>query len=189
MIPDREMLRDMDSCQYPAGEMMMIDCGSWRRMRQSAGAHASFAVPGGTSPGPVFDDLCAVNLDWARVHVMLTDERWVPEDSRAVQHPPAAPAAADWTVPRAAQLLPLYAAAPTPEDALDELQEALTPDLPLSLVLLGMGADMHTAIDLSRGRPAGPGAAPNGTDSARRCARRVRPSRASPCRPKVLTRR
>ncbi len=40
----------------------------------------SFAVPGGTSPGPIFDILCASDLDWARVHILLTDERWVPED-------------------------------------------------------------------------------------------------------------
>jgi hypothetical protein len=42
---------------------------------------ASLAVPGGTTPGPVFESLSAVDLDWSRVQVMLTDERWVPEDS------------------------------------------------------------------------------------------------------------
>ena len=41
---------------------------------------ASFVVPGGTTPGPIFDSLCAAALDWDRVHVMLSDERWVPED-------------------------------------------------------------------------------------------------------------
>ncbi len=42
---------------------------------------ASIAVPGGTTPGPIFDMLCAADLDWSRVHVLLTDERWVPESS------------------------------------------------------------------------------------------------------------
>ncbi len=32
-----------------------------------------------------------------------------------------------------------------PEDRLDELAEALQPALPISVLLLGMGADMHTA--------------------------------------------
>ena len=41
---------------------------------------AMLAVPGGTTPGPIFDDLCAADLDWSRVDVVLTDERWVPGD-------------------------------------------------------------------------------------------------------------
>ncbi|MFC3117931.1 6-phosphogluconolactonase [Jhaorihella thermophila] len=36
---------------------------------------------GGTTPGPIFDALCAANLDWDRVYVLPTDERWVPQDS------------------------------------------------------------------------------------------------------------
>ena len=106
--------------------------------------HASFAVPGGTTPGPIFDSLSAASLDWARVHVLLTDERWVPETSdrsntRLLRQRLLVDKAA------AATLVPLYAEAETPEERLPELSEALTPELPLSLVLLGMGADMHTA--------------------------------------------
>ena len=33
------------------------------------------------SPGPIFDNLSGVALDWANVSVFLNDERWVPEDS------------------------------------------------------------------------------------------------------------
>ena len=33
----------------------------------SASDVASLAVPGGTTPGPIFDSLCAVDLDWSRV--------------------------------------------------------------------------------------------------------------------------
>ena len=42
---------------------------------------ASLSVPGGTTPGPVFDALTGADLDWARVSVFLNDERWVAEDS------------------------------------------------------------------------------------------------------------
>ncbi|KAA8609143.1 6-phosphogluconolactonase [Salipiger aestuarii] len=104
----------------------------------------ALAVPGGTSPGPVFDALCAADLDWSRVDVLLTDERWVPESSarsntRLVRERLLTDRAA------AARYLPLYAAADTPEDKLAGLAEAIAPSLPLAVVLLGMGADMHTA--------------------------------------------
>ena len=45
----------------------------------------------------------------------------------------------------AATFLPLYAEAERPEDAIDALAEAIEPHLPISVLLLGMGADMHTA--------------------------------------------
>ena len=42
---------------------------------------ASLSVPGGTTPGPIFDTLSGVDIDWGNVAVFLNDERWVPEDS------------------------------------------------------------------------------------------------------------
>ena len=42
---------------------------------------ATLSVPGGTTPGPIFDTLSGVDLDWANVAVVLNDERWVPESS------------------------------------------------------------------------------------------------------------
>lgn len=105
---------------------------------------ATLSVPGGTTPGPVFDLLAQEPLDWARVAVLLNDERWVGEDSprsntrllreRLMQGPAAA-----------AHLVPLYAEAPQPEDRLQELAQGIAPHLPISVLLLGMGADMHTA--------------------------------------------
>lgn len=102
------------------------------------------AVPGGTSPGPVFDVLCAADLDWARVDVMLTDERWVPEDSdrsntRLIRDRLLVNRAAE------ARMLPLYVPAHEPEEVLAELESQIAEELPLAVVLLGMGADMHTA--------------------------------------------
>ena len=105
---------------------------------------ATLSVPGGTTPGPVFDALSVADLDWARVFVLLNDERWVGEDSprsntrllreRLLQRKAAA-----------ATLLPLYAPAPQPEDKLDELAQGIAPHLPVTVLLLGMGNDMHTA--------------------------------------------
>lgn len=105
---------------------------------------ATLSVPGGTTPGPVFDLLAQMPLDWARVAILLNDERWVGEDSprsntallraRLLQGPASA-----------ATLIPMRADAATPEQALPDLIAGLTLHLPLSVLLLGMGADMHTA--------------------------------------------
>ncbi len=138
----------MKVIEYPDAEMMMMiladTLAGELKTCLLTHDHASFAVPGGTTPGPIFDSLCGVDLDWSRVHVMLTDERWVPESSarsntRLLRQRLLVNKAAS------AYYVPLYADADTPEEKLPELAAALTPELPLSLVLLGMGADMHTA--------------------------------------------
>ncbi len=106
--------------------------------------HVSFAVPGGSTPGPVFDSLCAADLDWARVHVFPTDERWVAQDDPRSN---AGLIAGRLLTSRAgaATLLPLYAPADDPEEVLAEIESQLVPELPVSVLLLGMGEDMHTA--------------------------------------------
>jgi 6-phosphogluconolactonase len=105
---------------------------------------ASLCVPGGTTPGPIFDTLSGVELDWENVAVFLNDERWVPEDSersntRLVRQRLIRGRAVN------ARLVPLYAPAPTPEEAMGDLAAGLKPHLPISVLLLGMGTDMHTA--------------------------------------------
>ncbi len=104
----------------------------------------SLAVPGGTTPGPIFDALCGADLDWRAVHVLPTDERWVPpEDARSNGRLIRARLLTDRAA--AATYVPLYAPHAQPEDAFAGLQAALEPVLPISVLLLGMGADMHTA--------------------------------------------
>jgi 6-phosphogluconolactonase len=105
---------------------------------------ASFAVAGGTTPGPVFDVLSGVDLDWARIFVVPTDERWVPgthprSNARLIKERLLVGKA------RHARFLPLYAEGAAPEEALPALRDALAPHLPLSVLLLGMGGDMHIA--------------------------------------------
>lgn len=105
---------------------------------------ASFCVPGGSTPGPVFDILSAVDLEWDRVDVLLNDERWVPESSprsntALLRRRLLTGRAAD------ARLVPLYADASEPEGALDALAGGVAAVLPISVLLLGMGTDLHTA--------------------------------------------
>ena len=134
--------------EYPDAEMMMIEVAN--RLAGDLNSHlmandfASFAVPGGTTPGPVFDTLCAADLDWSRVRVMLTDERWVPEDSprsntRLLRERLLVERAA------AARYVPLHLPGVRPEDRIEEIAGKVSANLPLSVLLLGMGADMHTA--------------------------------------------
>jgi 6-phosphogluconolactonase len=106
--------------------------------------HASFCVPGGASPGETFGALSGVELDWARVHVFPGDERWVPEDD-----PRSNTGLLRRTLltDRAARavLVPLVTGAPGPEAGAAELAPAFAGELPISLLLLGMGEDGHTA--------------------------------------------
>ena len=138
----------MNLVEYPDRELMMFSLADTLAadlnlaLRQND--RASFCVPGGTTPGPVFDVLSGVKLDWGRVTVFLNDERWVPETSdrsngRLLRSRLLKGEAA------AAQFVPLYADAPEPEAAIANLTAAIAPNLPISVLLLGMGADMHTA--------------------------------------------
>ncbi|MGY3437240.1 MULTISPECIES: 6-phosphogluconolactonase [unclassified Marinovum] len=138
----------MEFIDYPDREMLIIDLANKLAGELRAALdheeRVLMAVPGGTTPGPIFDDLCAADLDWSRVDVMLTDERWVPEDSersntRLLRQRLLVDRAA------AATYVPLYLPAEQPEERLAELEANLTSRLPIQVLLLGMGADMHTA--------------------------------------------
>lgn len=138
----------MDFKEYPDAELMMVDLANQLagNLENALLTHerVSFAVPGGTTPGPVYDTLCAVDLGWDRIDVMLTDERWVPETSkrsntRLLRERLLIDKAA------AATLIPLYVEAPKPEDKLPALSAVFESILPISVMLLGMGSDMHTA--------------------------------------------
>ena len=138
----------MELIEYPDREMMMLDLAD--QLTSELADHlrrnetATFCVPGGTTPGPIFDVMCEQELDWGRVAVVLSDERWVD-----AAHPRSNTALLRQRllVARGARatLVGLYAEAPDPEDKLEALAADLVPHLPLSVLLLGMGADMHTA--------------------------------------------
>jgi len=138
----------MNLIEYPDRDLMMIDVANQLASELNAAVlvndHASFAVPGGSTPGPIFDVLCAADVHWSKISVMLTDERWVPETSdqsnaRLIKQRLLVERAAE------ASFIPFYRDGATPEDCIPELSERLAQYLPLSVLVLGMGADMHTA--------------------------------------------
>ncbi len=133
---------------YPDREMLMMGLAdriaSQLRALINNEGRATLSVPGGSTPGPIFDILSDIDLDWSKVAVLLNDERWVPESSersntRLIRARLLKGRAA------AATLVPLYAEAERPEDKMEDLAEGIAPHLPISVLLLGMGADMHTA--------------------------------------------
>ncbi|WP_323036834.1 6-phosphogluconolactonase [Pararhodobacter sp.] len=103
-----------------------------------------FSVPGGSTPGPIFDLLAASDLEWERVDIIPGDERWVSED-----HPRSNSAQIRSRLLRgkaaAARLIPLWRDQPTPQDAIADLIADIEPLLPIDVAIVGMGADMHTA--------------------------------------------
>ena len=140
--------QDVNLIEYPDSDMMMIDLA--QRIAGELGTclleHeiATFAVPGGSTPGPMYDALSAADIDWARVHVLLTDERRVPADhprsnERLVRERLLTGRASKARFIR-------YVPHGEADGADDEGMSRLIDDeLPISILLLGMGADMHTA--------------------------------------------
>jgi 6-phosphogluconolactonase len=105
---------------------------------------ASLVVSGGSTPKGLFKTLSSTELDWKRVTVLLADERWVPEthaDSNSAMVKSlllqGEAAAATWIDFGAGQ-----------EDADAEVArvaEILSAMDSFDVVVLGMGADSHTA--------------------------------------------
>ncbi len=109
-----------------------------------AKGRATLAVPGGTTPGPFLTALSLTHIEWPKVAVMLTDERFVPETSdrsntRLLRETLLQNNA------KSATLVPFYKEAEQAEDMLAHLTAGLQPNLPLDVCVLGMGEDMHTA--------------------------------------------
>ena len=103
-----------------------------------------FSVPGGNTPGPIFDKLCDFDLDWKKVSIILNDERWVPESSERSN---TKLLRERLLIKKAvsAKYISMYSGALTPELGIPKLQERIERNLPISVLLFGMGTDMHTA--------------------------------------------
>jgi len=105
---------------------------------------ATLALPGGSTPERFLRILSKAAIDWAKISVLLTDERFVPESStrsntrllreNLFQGPAAS-----------ARLVPMYLPAAEPEQVLNALRDGLRPALPLDVCVLGMGTDRHIA--------------------------------------------
>ncbi len=114
--------------------------GAGLRLRGSAG----LAATGGRSPGAVYDALAFAPLDWARVRVTLTDERWVAQTSSDSNEGLVRRRLLQGRA-RDAYFLGLRGAAERIEDAADQASQALHGWPSLDVAMLGMGEDGHVA--------------------------------------------
>lgn len=110
-----------------------------------AGRGASLAVSGGRSPVALFERLSRVELDWRRVGITLTDERWV-ETASSDSNEHLLRAHLLRNAAASARFIGLKTAAAQPDAAAASswLGIAQLPR-PFDYVLLGMGDDGHTA--------------------------------------------
>jgi 6-phosphogluconolactonase len=106
---------------------------------------ALLALPGGATPRLFLRELATQPLAWNHVTVTLTDERWLPpEAARSNAH--LLRENLFIGVAATARFVPLYAATPTPEDALVKISSDIAAlPLPFDAIVLGMGADGHCA--------------------------------------------
>ena len=105
---------------------------------------ALLAVPGGSTPAPFFTELCQAQIEWSRIMVVPTDERWVAEtsedsNSRMIRETLLAKQVSK------ARFLSIYSENESIEERVNSLDEGLLQFLPLAVLVLGMGTDMHTA--------------------------------------------
>ena len=101
---------------------------------------ATIVVSGGTTPGPFFKFLRGSELDWSRIAVLPSDERWVPtnhpdSNERMIRSELIQQRAA------LATMVSLYDA--EGEEPVKQRMSQLA--LPFASVILGLGEDGHTA--------------------------------------------
>ena len=104
---------------------------------------AVIALAGGSTPLPIYAKLAQAKLDWKRVTIIPTDERIVPLGDPLSN----VTAIAKTFLPKGARVMPIVPTATDDYRAAGRSADALMQDLhgPLDLVLLGVGADGHTA--------------------------------------------
>lgn len=107
-------------------------------------SRATLAVPGGATPGPFLEALSEADLPWGEVDVMLTDERLVPEHSERANslllHRTLLRNAA-----QAANFIHFHSSLTGLQPVLSRISEHVASILPIDVLVLGMGEDMHTA--------------------------------------------
>jgi len=115
--------------------------------------NASFIVPGGTTPAPVFEQLSHAPLDWSKITIGLSDERWLAPD-----HPQSNQRLISETLrtnkAEHAKFFPMKNSCTTAfEGEANCNSEYKQFHTPFSLTMLGMGTDGHFASLFPNSKP------------------------------------
>lgn len=105
---------------------------------------ATFVVPGGTTPKPFFNIIRDSDIEWEKITIFPTDERWVSmensrSNARLIQRELLTGRASK------ANFVTLYKKNKTLDQGASSLAENISNYLPIDVLVLGMGVDMHTA--------------------------------------------
>ena len=104
----------------------------------------TLALPGGSTPKPFFKKLSQIELNWDRVVVIPTDERFVPETDPSSNFSLIKNNLKQYYAHRV-KIVNFF----KPGHSLENLAASVSTDLklvlPIDICILGMGSDMHTA--------------------------------------------
>ena len=135
-------MRDIRIVDDPAGEAAEAIAEAVR-----AGGH--IALAGGSTPRAAYERAAEMGLDWSGATLWFGDERCVPPDDELSNYRMAKEALLDrieGDAPRVKRMAGEKGPHAGAEDYERELRETLGEGLPrLDLILLGIGADVHTA--------------------------------------------
>lgn len=109
-----------------------------------ARGRATLIVPGGTSPGALFDALCDADLPWADITISVSDERWVDVGDPASNERLVRERLLEGRA-RKARLVSWRGAARRTDAAAEHLNVAFAPLVPFDVCVLGLGLDGHVA--------------------------------------------
>ena len=105
---------------------------------------ATLALPGGSTPKPFFEQLSHSDINWAKVIVIPTDERFVPETDPLSNYS-FIKNNLKKNCARNLKIVNFF----KPDYSLEKLATTVSKDLkvvlPIDICVLGMGLDMHTA--------------------------------------------
>ena len=106
---------------------------------------ASMAVSGGSTPKPLFEELSLLDLDWSKVDLTLVDDRWVDVDHKD-SNELLVKTHFIKNYAETVNFVPLKNDEDTAKKGVPLAEEALKNfTMPFDIVILGMGADGHTA--------------------------------------------
>jgi 6-phosphogluconolactonase len=149
-VPARAVVEERFATREDSARALAAAVGNDLAGALASRGRASLAVPGGTTPRAFLRELGRATLDWPRISVTLTDERWVPLD-----HPDSnermvraelfcGPAStARWIGLH--ELADDAGGGADPAAALVRCAARIAPLLPFDVVVLGMGEDGHFA--------------------------------------------